>query len=172
MECNRAASDGRPRSYLMSKTSEITKLIHDNFWTVVSFAFAQPAIGKIINQKFAGEWKYLHKSVYEDAEIRADLALLEMAMQLRALDEADDLSDTFRQKEQLPFGIVVQADGSHTEMLFRELTDKIVHGGRFEWRLCDPSHPKIVVISNQPEQWQHAEISIIALMRLVGGLMI
>jgi hypothetical protein len=156
---------------MMHKTPEITRLIHDNLWIVLSFAFAQPAVGKIINQKFAGEWKYLHKSVYQNAEIRADRALLEMATQLRVLDDAEDLDDVFQQEGRAPLGIVVQADGGQTEMHFRDLTDKIMHGSQFEWRLCDPTHPKISVHSNEPERWQRAEISILALMGLVGGLM-
>ena len=55
----------------MHKTPEIIRLVHDNFWIVLSFAFARPVVGKLINERFAGEWKYLRKSVYELAEIRA-----------------------------------------------------------------------------------------------------
>jgi hypothetical protein len=155
----------------MNKASEITKLIHDNFWTVLSFAFGQPAIRKVINEKYAGEWKYLHKSVFQNAEIRADRALLELATQLRVLDDADGLNGIIQQEDRAPFGIVVQADGSQTEMHFQDLTKKIIQGRQFEWRLCDPTHPKIIVVSNEPERWRHAEISIVALMRLIGGLM-
>src|SRR5262245_56015832 len=100
----------------MSNASEITRLIHDNFWIVISFAFGQPAIGKIINQKFAGEWKYLHKSIYEYAEIRADRALVEMATQLRMLDDTNDANGASKQEQHVPFGVVVQVDGCQTEM--------------------------------------------------------
>lgn len=62
----------------MHKTPEITRLIHDNFWIVVSFAVARPRIAKVVDEKFLGEWKYLNKSIHEFAEIRADRALLEM----------------------------------------------------------------------------------------------
>ena len=64
-----------------------------NFWIVLSFAFAQPVIGKLIEQRFKGEWKYLHKSVYENAEQRADRALFRMATQLRVLDDAEGLNE-------------------------------------------------------------------------------
>jgi hypothetical protein len=58
-------------------TPEITRLIHDNLWIVISFAFGRPTIARILNANFVGEWKYLNKTIYERAEIRADRALLE-----------------------------------------------------------------------------------------------
>ena len=99
----------------MHKTPEITRLIHDNFWIVLSFAFGQPAVGNVIDKEFKGEWKYLHKSVYERAEIRADRALLEMATQLRVLDDAEDLNEFFKQRSDRRFGEVIQPDGTRDE---------------------------------------------------------
>jgi hypothetical protein len=154
----------------MHKTPEITRLIHDNFWIVLSFAFGQPAVGNFIEKKFAGEWKYLHKAVYEHAEIRADRALLEMATQLRVLDDAEDMNEYFKQVKRPPLGEVIQAGGTRTDMHFRDMTNKVMHGTRFEWRL-GTDDPKIVVHSNQPDRWQSAEISIFHLMGLIGGLM-
>ena len=80
----------------MHKTPEITRLIHENFWIVTSFAFSRPVITKIVDQNFKGEWKYLNKSIHEMSEVRADRALLEMATQLRVLDDAQNLSDYFK----------------------------------------------------------------------------
>jgi hypothetical protein len=154
----------------MHKTPEITRLIHDNFWIVLSFAFGQPSVGRVIEQRFHGEWKYLRKSVYEYAEIRADRALLEMATQLRVLDDEQGLNDYFKQTKHPPLGEVVQADGMRTDMHFRDMTNKVMHGTNFEWRLGGDD-PKIVVHSNQPDRWQYAEISIVAVMGLIGGLM-
>jgi hypothetical protein len=56
----------------MHKTPGITRLIHENLWIILSFAFAQPAITRFIEGKFKGDWKYQDKSIYEYAEIRAD----------------------------------------------------------------------------------------------------
>jgi hypothetical protein len=154
----------------MHKTPEITRLIHDNFWIVLSFAFAQPAVGRVISERFAGEWKYLHKSVYEYAEIRADRALLEMATQLRVLDDEQALNEIFKQVKRPALGEVLQADGTRTELHFRDMTNKVMHGTRFEWRL-GTDDPKIVIHSNQPDRWQSAEISIIELMALIGSIM-
>jgi len=57
-----AKGDGGVR--LMRKTPEITRLIHDNLWVVISFAFGQPAIAKFaVEPRFKGEWKYLNKTI-------------------------------------------------------------------------------------------------------------
>jgi hypothetical protein len=78
----------------MHRNPEITRLIHDKLWVVICFAFGQPAVGKVIQQKFQGEWPVLHKAVHELADVRADRALLEMATHLRVLDDAEDLQET------------------------------------------------------------------------------
>ncbi len=153
------------------KTPEITRLIHENFWIVLSFAFGQPAVGKFTDQWFKGEWKYLRKSVYESAELRADRALLEMTTQLRVLDDAEGLNEYFKQTERAPLGSVEQADGSTTELHFRDMTNKLMHGTEYEWQLGGDDHPKIIVRSNDPDRWRSAEISVEALMALIGGLM-
>lgn len=153
----------------MHKTPEITRLIHDNFWIVLSFAFGQPAVGRILNEKFKGEWKYLRKSIYENAEIRADRALLEMATQLRVLDDDQNLNNYFKQTKQPALGEVVQADGKRTELHFRDITNKIMHGTHYEWRLGNDD-PKVIISSDQPDRWQNAEISLFRLMGIIAGL--
>jgi hypothetical protein len=154
----------------MHKTPEITRLIHDNFWIVLSFAYGQPAIGRVIQDRFKGEWKYLHKCVYENAEKRADRALLEMATQLRVLDDDQDLNDYFKQVKRPPLGEVIQADGTRTELHFRDMTNKVMHGARYEWRLGN-DEPNIVIHSDKPERWQTAQVNILDLMMLIGDLM-
>jgi hypothetical protein len=78
-------------------TPEITRLIHDNLWIIVSFAFAWPAVAEVVKLQFAGDWKHLRKSMDQHAEMRADRALVEMATQLRVLDDAEDLSEIWRE---------------------------------------------------------------------------
>jgi hypothetical protein len=151
----------------MHKTPEITRLIHENLWIVISFAFGQPAIAKFVDARFKGEWKYLNKTVYERAEIRADRALLEMATQLRVLDDAEQLNSHFTQT----MGVVIQGDGSKTELHFRDLTNKIMHAEKFEWELSDPDNPKVLCHSNDPARWKSAEINLTTLMALIGMLM-
>jgi hypothetical protein len=111
---------------MRKNTSEITRLIHDNFWIVLSFAFGQPAVGKYI--------------------------------------------DYFKQAGHPPLGSVEQADGSTTELHFRDMINKLMHGTEYKWQLGGDD-PKIIVLSDQPERWRSAEISVQALMALIGGLM-
>jgi hypothetical protein len=78
---------------------ELVRNAQENFATVLMFAFGQPAIGAVINEQFKGEWKFLNKLVYEVSERRADRALLEMAVQLRALDDLNDLNSSYQQQK-------------------------------------------------------------------------
>jgi hypothetical protein len=151
------------------KTPEITRLIHDNFWIVLSFSFGQPAIVRVINDKFAGEWKYLNKTVHERAEMRADRALLEMATQLRVLDDEQKLSDVFKQTKRGPLGTVVQADGTRADLHFRDMTNKVMHGNSYEWKLGSDD-PIIVIHSDQPKRWMTAELRVLELMGYLGGI--
>ncbi len=154
----------------MHKTPEITRLIHDNLWVVISFAFGQPAIARFVDARSKGEWKYLNKTI-ERAESRADRALLEMATQLRVLDDTGNLNSYFKQTEGPPMGVVIQEDGSETDLHFRDLTNKIMHAEKFEWQLSDSDNPTIICRSNDPTRWRSAEIDLTALMALIGGLM-
>jgi hypothetical protein len=130
---------------------------------------AQPAALKLLDGQFKGEWRYLRQTVHEFAEIRADRALLEMATQLRVLDDAQGLNDYFKQTGQEPLGTVTQGDGTTTDLHFRDMTNKVMHAARFEWNLA--SEPKVVCHPHDGGRWQRAEIRILPLMALVGQLM-
>lgn len=153
----------------MHKTPEITRLIHENFWTVLSFSLAQPLAIARLEAQLSGEWKYLRNTIDKLAEVRADRALLEMATQLRVLDDAEGVNDLFKQLGYPPFGTVTQADGSETDLHFRDLTNKVIHAVRFEWKFGDD--PSVVCHSGDPQRWQSADIKIQRLMVLVGQLM-
>jgi hypothetical protein len=156
---------------MQKKTFEITRRVHENLWTVLSFIFGRPAIDRFMQQKnFVGEWKYLRQNIHGLSEERADRALLDMAVQLRTLDDAEGLSDWYRQSEASALGHVIQADGTKTDLHFRDMTNKIIHGVGYQWQL-EGDDPKIIVLSNRPDRWRLAEIDIQALMVLVGGLM-
>jgi hypothetical protein len=116
----------------MRKTDAISPLIHENFSIVMAFAFSQPSIRTLLDNRFHGRWRYLRRSLHGLAETRADRALLELAIQVRALDDAAGLSHS------LPFGKVTQSDGSATELYLRDMTNKIMHASRFEWVFTDP----------------------------------
>ena len=155
----------------MHNPYELARNAQGNFGTVLLFAFGRPAAGLVINEQFKGEWKNLHKLVYEVSEQRADRALLEMAVQLRALDDLNDLNNSYQQQKMPPLGMVVQGDGSTTELYFRDMTNKIMHAGGFSWELADVKAPVIVCLSNDGARWKEAHINLVALMMYLGGLM-
>jgi hypothetical protein len=72
----------------------LTKLIHENFSVIMTYAFSMPKLFKWVN-RFEGEWKYLHKACFEISEQRANIALLEFATQLRLLDNYYPLPEYF-----------------------------------------------------------------------------
>jgi hypothetical protein len=160
-----------PMEGAMHNPYELTRNAQENFGTVLMFAFGRDAIGAVINERFQGGWKFLNKLVYETSERRADRALLEMAVQLRALDDLNDLNGEFQQLKSPALGKVVQGDGSTTELYFRDMTNKIMHAAGFSWELADPKAPTIVCLSINGERWKEAHISLVRLMHYMGGLM-
>jgi hypothetical protein len=153
----------------MHNPYDLARNVQENFGTVLMFAFGRDAVGAVINEKFRGEWQFLNKLVYEVLERRADRALLEMAVQLRALDDLNDLSGMYQQQKMPPLGKVLQGDGSTTDLYFRDMTNKIMHAGGFSWELADAKAPKIVCLSNGT-RWKEAHVELVTLMMYLGGL--
>jgi hypothetical protein len=149
---------------------ELARNAQHNFGLVLMFAFGRPVVGSVINENFHGEWKFLRKVVYELSERRADRALLELAAQLRALDDLNELNNSFMQQKMPPLGKVVQGDGSETPLYFRDMTNKIMHAGGFSWELADLKDPIIVCLSNDGTRWKEAHIKLTKLMMYLGGL--
>src|SRR6516165_7232109 len=86
-------SDTIPTMTLSWHHLPLTKLIHENFSVIMGYAFSTPVLSKWVKDNFVGEWKYLHKALFEMPVERANLALLELATQLRRLDNHHNLSD-------------------------------------------------------------------------------
>ena len=154
----------------MHRPPEITSLIHENFWIILSFALARPVATKLLNDRFHGEWKQLRKTIYETAEKRADRALLEMATQLRVLDDMEHINEHLIATKHDPLGTVVQGDGSTTDLFFRDMTNKVIHGAGYEWVLTDPDNPVVVCHPHARDRWQRADIQLLPLMGLIGML--
>jgi hypothetical protein len=155
----------------MHNPHELASNIQRNFSIILMYAFGRDAIGAVINDKFEGEWKFLHKAVYEISERRADRALLEMAVQLSALDDLNDLNSLYQQQNMKPLGAVVQSDGSTTDLYFRDMTNKVMHSNGFSWELAEAKNPKIVCLSNDGARWKLAHIYLVRLMGYLGTLM-
>jgi hypothetical protein len=154
----------------MYKTPGITRLIHENWGVVISFALACPRWIILLNeQDDVGAGKQLRKS-FELAERRAERALLEMATQLRALDDEEHLNDLYKRIKTEPLGTVVQSDETVTDMYYRDLTNKIMHAAGFDWHLSNPDNPRVICHPHGQDKWQRAEVNLLALMRLIGRL--
>jgi hypothetical protein len=150
---------------------ELTKLVHDNLWIVISFVFARPRIDKVMAARIKGTWLPLDKNVREMAEVRADRALLEMATQLRALDDRFKLAEWQKTREHpWPLGEVTQKNGEVEALWFRDFTNKVLHAASYEWDLSKDEDPKIIVHPIDGERWARAEVNVIALMMFVGEL--
>ena len=94
-----------------------------------------------------------------------------MAVQLRALDDLNDLNSVFQRQNMPPLGTVVQSDGSKTDLYFRDMTNKVMHAGGFSWELADVKNPIIVCLSNDGTRWKEGHINLVTLMMYLGGLM-
>jgi hypothetical protein len=149
----------------------LTKLIHENFSVIMGYAFSTPVLSKWVKDNFVGEWKYLHKALFEMPVERANLALLELATQLRRLDNHHNLSDLLRQLKRPPFGKVIKEDGTEEPLYFRDMTNKMMHSSSIEWQLADSDNPIIICHSPDPTRWVKAEIQISHLAFHCGGMM-
>src|SRR5882724_1066914 len=137
-------SDSEVRMDVMHKTARILPLIHENFATVLMYSFAQPVATKWFDSRFYGSWEPLRHSLFDMQERRADRALLELAIQLRALDDEESMADYLKRISAHPLGSVTQGDGSSTDLHFRDMTNKIMHASGFAWISADLDNPKVV----------------------------
>jgi len=137
----------------------------------MAYAFSTPVLSKWVRENFRGEWKYLHKALFEIPVERANFALLEFATQFRLLDDRHKISDYFKQTKYPPFGKVTKQDGTEEPLYFRDMTNKIMHSSAIEWELSDPDNPIIICHSPDPPRWLRVEIQISHLAFYCGGLM-
>jgi hypothetical protein len=149
----------------------LTQLIHENLSIVVNFCFSRGPIERLFESKFVGEWKFLHKGLFEVSERRAQRACLELAMFLRLLDDEEDLSGNLKRSSNASFG-KLHVDGNPEKNLgLRDVANKIIHAERLQWDFSDEESPLLVCYSDNPKFWSKAEIDIVALAGYCGNLM-
>jgi hypothetical protein len=122
----------------------------------MSFVYAKTIMATVLQRKFIvhGEWEHLHKSIHELAEVRADRALLEMAAQLRVLDDQQELNDYFRQT-----GEPSWRRRARRGKLARTFLSETPQTKSCMWDL-DPEVPRVICFSKPKDEkrWHHAEI--------------
>jgi len=151
----------------------LTKLIHENFWVIMSYAFATPALTKWVNDNFLGEWKYLGKALFEMPVERVNLALLELATQFRLLDDHHKFGNYFKNTDKPALGKIIKQDGTEEPLYFRDMTNKILHSASIGWNFSDSDRPIVIcqALDSEKKRWLRAEIELYHFGWLCGGLM-
>jgi hypothetical protein len=148
----------------------LTRLIHHNFSVIMGYAFSTPVLSTWVDKHFTGEWKYLSIALFERPLERANLALLELATQLRLLDNHENVSDYLKKMNYPPLGKVIKQDGSEEPLYFRDMTNKTMHSSAIAWNLSDPNRPIIICDSPDPPRWVRANIELSILAFYCGGM--
>jgi hypothetical protein len=149
----------------------LTRLIHENFALLMMYAYSQPALVRLLDKKFKGEWKYLTKALFYYPIEQITRACLELGTLLRVLDDEEQISGYLRQTQSSrPLGRVVK-DGEADEPLYlRDLTNKLIHSSHYSWDLSNEMEPKLICHSPDPKRWKIAEIEMVSLAAFCGGL--
>jgi len=140
----------------------------------MTYAFSQPALFRVLQNCFVGEWKYLNKACFKASEERANRALIEIAILLRLLDDKERLNVYFKATKKPPLGKVIMEDGAEEPLHFRDMTNKIVHSTGIQWDFSDPDNPIFICVCDDPDpkwKWKRAEIPIIDFAFYCGGIM-
>jgi hypothetical protein len=150
----------------------ITRLVHENLSIVMCFAYSQKPLGDMVEGKFAGEWKYLNKALFDISAERAEKACLELALFLRMLDDEEKISAYHDATKNVPScGRVVMKDGSEKLLTLREVANKLIHSSRLEWDFLKNHDPSLICHTRDREHWLRAEIDLVAVAAVCGQLM-
>ena len=127
-----------PASKAKMETLPLTRFLHENMATVLTFAFSQWPIRRLIHEKFEGYWKYLEDFAFGVPERNATRASLEIAVLLRLIEEPP----AYRK---WGFGVIYGTDGTTKPLSLKELTNKIIHAEPLSWDLSDEKGTQTVV---------------------------
>jgi hypothetical protein len=153
---------------------QATRLIHEHYGTIMAYAYSRTPLSQLVRDRFEGEWKYLHRAIFELPEERAGRALVELALYVRLVDDDEERAIS-KLRDGQTSGEVVRTDDSRETLAYREVSNKIIHAERYEWNLAADSEPTVTCIAGKDEgarhKWTSATISLIALGALCGSLM-
>ena len=106
----------------------MTHLVHENLSVIMAFAFSRKPLERFM-ERFAGEWKYLPKALFEIADQKAEKACLELALFLRLVDDEQGISGYYRQTGDRNFGRLILKNGQVDNLQLRDVCNKIIHVG-------------------------------------------
>ena len=145
----------------------LVELILENISTIMGYAFSTPTLEKWTKRFFeGGECKSLGIACFEIPQKRATLALLQLATQLRLLDNYYPPPSYY----ELDFGKIIKQDGAEEKLYFRDMTNKIMHSTAIAWNFSDHDDPIIICHSDDPARWMRAEIKISSIAFYCGSL--
>ena len=156
----------------------LTRLLHDNMATVMTFAFSQAPIKRMIQEKFKGYAERLEDFSFEVPRRNATRACLEIAVLFRLIDDQHKIVDHLKQvnRDLLScFGVVYRTDENTEPLTLRELTNKIIHAADLWWDLSDELAPKLICMASDDQQkkyrWVRAEVDIVNLANFCDGFL-
>ena len=148
----------------------MTRLVHENFSIIMAFAFSRKPLERYM-ERFAGEWEYLRRALFEIANERAEKACLELALFLRLVDDEQDISGYYKQVGRRPFGRLHLKNGDMQDLQLRDVCNKIIHAKGLSWKFSGEADPILVCHSQKDEKWVTAEVDLFELAAFCGELM-
>jgi hypothetical protein len=138
--------------------TDVMAVIHEDVGIVMTYAFSRKAL-EDFRSRHHGEWEGLDHAIFELPEKRATRACIELAIMLRALDEAQNIRGL-----EGDFGNLYDKKGKPNPLPFREVFNKIIHATSIKWDFSRADVPVIVCEASQREvdghNWTKAEIRI------------
>jgi len=133
----------------------------------------------MVAETFSGEWEYLRKALFEISTERAEKACLELALFLRLIDEEEMISRSHAKRAHGPdFGKLVMKDDSVKVLTLREVSNKIIHSVKFEWKFSAKPSPLLICHTrdddkriSEKKKWIRAEVDLVAVAAACGQLM-
>jgi hypothetical protein len=148
----------------------LNRELHENMSIIFCFAYSRKSFQTLSN-RFKGEWKFLMLMLYEIPESHADRAPWELAIQLRAIDDEENLSGYNRERGYPALGVISKRGGVIEELFLRDMTNKIIHSVGYEWLLESGLDPQVVCHSSNPERWETARFNLAKLAAFCSTLM-
>jgi len=146
----------------------LTRFLHENMAIVMTFAFSQGPIRRLIDEEFKGYWEYLEDFAFGVPRQNATHACLEIAVLLRLVEPPRD------GRKGWSFGVIYRPDGTTKPLSLKELAHKIIHGQELSWDLSDEKAPKLLCAAPDDEKekykWTKAEVNIVTLAAHCGTM--
>ncbi len=158
------------REKMTNSATPYTRIIQDNFLTIMNFAFSHGVLKGLLETQFKGEWEILNRVLFTDGEQRASQAFIVLAVYLRKLDDIEGLS----MWENNSYGTLTLHNERTDDLTLREVANKIIHSASREWSFSQKDKPIFRCVphktDHQKNAWKSADIDVVALAGFCGRL--